>query len=87
MKTKKEDPTEFSTKKDAIRIILDDTKAFETSLNYAVNYCDAAMMMDEGTIEFETQMLYILNNITHWRHPQAKEVRKKLRKSLIREKV
>ena len=69
----------MKTKKDAIRIILDDTKAFDTSLNYAVDYCDAAMLMDEGTVEFQTQMLYILNNITHWRHPQGKAVRAKLR--------
>jgi len=67
------------TKHEAIRIILDDTKAYRTSLNYAVNYCKAAMNMFPDSSEFRTQTLYILNNIKYWRHPQAKEVRKVLK--------
>jgi hypothetical protein len=69
----------MKTKKDAIRIILDDTKAFEKSLNYAVGYCDAAMLMEENTYEFEIQCLYILSNLSKWRHKEAKAVRNKLR--------
>lgn len=67
------------TKKEAIKVILSDTKSYKTSLNYAVNYCQASVMMHEDSEAFRTQVLYILNNITHWRHPQAKEVRKALR--------
>jgi hypothetical protein len=38
--------------------------------------------MEENTYEFETQCLYILNNISHWRNPQAKAVRNKLREKV-----
>jgi hypothetical protein len=64
--------------KDAIRIILSDTKSYPTSLNYAVNYCRNALSMTGK--DLAVQCLYILNNITHWRHPQAKEVRATLKK-------
>jgi hypothetical protein len=59
--------------KDALRVILSDKKSYDKSLNYAVNYCRAAMQMTG--YELEVQTLYILNNITHWRHPEAKSVR------------
>jgi len=62
---------------DAIRIILSDTEKFNTSLNYAVNYCRVALAMDGH--ELEVQCLYILNNLSSWRHAEAKEVRKILR--------
>ncbi len=58
------------TTKEAISVILSDTKSYGTSLNYAVNYCRMAMGM-EGD-ELRVQILYILNNISRWRHPQAK---------------
>ena len=63
------------TKKDAIRIVLSDKKAWDTSLNYAIHYCKEALQMKEGSGAFRVQILYILNNIQYWRHPQAKEVR------------
>lgn len=59
--------------KQAIRQILADTESYRTSLNYAVNYCRAALSM-EGE-ELRVQCLYILSNITHWRNVNAKEVR------------
>lgn len=66
-------------KKDAIRVILSDIAKYDTSLNYAVNYCIKAMKMPEDSEAFDTQALYILNNITYWRHPLAKKVRKVLK--------
>ena len=70
------------TKHEAIAVILSDKKSYNTSLNYAVNYCKAGLDMLEGSEEFEVQCLYILNNIQKWRHPQAKEVRKVLRSTI-----
>lgn len=61
----------------AINIILSDKCSYNTSLNYAVNYCRVALSM-EGE-ELQVQCLYILNNITRWRHQNAKEVRKILK--------
>lgn len=61
----------------AIRIILSDTKAYKTSLNYAVGYCRCALM--QRGEDLKVQCLYILNNITHWRHPKAKDVRATLK--------
>jgi len=59
--------------KDALAIILGDRKAYKTSLNYAVEYVRTGVYMcGEG---LRVQCLYILNNISHWRHPKAKEVR------------
>jgi hypothetical protein len=67
------------TKKEAIRIILSDKAKYTTTLNYAVNYCRAALTMEEDSEEFRVQVLYILSNLSHWRHPRAKEVREVLR--------
>jgi len=67
------------TKKEALKLILSDTKSYKTSLNYAVDYTLHALTLEEGSLEFETQILYVLNNITHWRHKDAKEVRKTLK--------
>ncbi len=69
-------PTDTEVK-EKIQIILSDRKAYPTSLNYAVNYCRFAMELTGE--DLRTQCLYILNNITHWRHPQAKEVREALK--------
>jgi hypothetical protein len=63
--------------KAAIRDILEDEKSYSTSLNYAVGYCKAALYMTGH--ELKVQTLYILNNITHWRHPKAKDVRRILK--------
>lgn len=68
----KEKSTEQEVKK-AIEIILSDKKSYQTSLNFAVNYCRAGMTLSGH--ELYVQTLYILNNITHWRHPQGKIVR------------
>jgi hypothetical protein len=58
---------------DAIRDIIEDEKSYKTSLNWAVSYCRAAL--DMGGDELRVQCLYILNNISHWRHPEAKRIR------------
>lgn len=62
---------------DSIKCILSDKKSYGTSLNYAVNYCKAAFGMKGEALR--VQCLYILNNISHWRHPLAKDVRKVLK--------
>jgi len=59
--------------KDALRIILTDRDSYSKSLNYAVNYCREALRMDDADLRM--QCLYILNNISRWRHPQARKVR------------
>jgi hypothetical protein len=63
--------------KAAIRKIIADEKSYKTSLNWAVSYCWAAMSMQGYALR--AQVPYILNNITRWRHPDAKGVRKVLR--------
>lgn len=63
--------------KACIGVILSDEKAYNKSLNYAVNYCKAAMSMTGH--DLAVQCLYILNNITGWRNPAAKSIRSVLR--------
>jgi hypothetical protein len=65
--------------KKAIVVILKDEKSYCTSLNYAVAYCSHAMRITDPH-EMKVQILYILNNISHWRHPEAKNVRMVLKK-------
>lgn len=67
------------TKKEAIQIILSDKAKYTTTLNFAIDYCRASLSMKEDSEEFRTQVLYILANLSHWRHPRAKEVREILR--------
>ena len=62
----------------ALEIILKDKKSYNTSLYWAVNYVAQGLGM-KG-YELQVQCLYILGNITKWRHPQAKEVRDVLKK-------
>ena len=76
MKEEKIESTEEEVKK-AIEVILSDKKSYKTSLNYAINYCKAARPM--SGYDLSVQTLYILNNITHWRHPEAKSVRTTLK--------
>lgn len=59
---------------DAIAVVLSDEEHYETTLNYAVNYCKAAKGMNTEALRI--QCLYIVNNLGSWRHPQAKEVRR-----------
>jgi len=68
------------TPKEAIQTILDDKEKYTTTLNYAVEYCRVALMMDENSHAFKIQCAYILENIRYWRHPKAKEVRATLKK-------
>ena len=62
---------------EAIKVILDDKKAYGGSLNWAVNYCLLSREMHEEALR--VQCLYILGNISHWRHPLAKTVRQTLK--------
>lgn len=48
------------------------------ALNYAVNYAKAGLKMVDS-YEIKVQALYILNNMTHWRGSEAKEVREILK--------
>ena len=59
--------------KEAIQEILKDKEAYKTSLNYAVNYCAAAL--SQSGHDLAVQCLYILGNISRWRNPEAKKVR------------
>lgn len=63
--------------KAAIQKILEDKKSYSTSLNYAVNYCIAAL--SQSGHELSVQCLYILNNISRWKNPEAKRVREVLK--------
>lgn len=63
--------------KACITTILSDRKAYDTSLNYAVEYCRAGLGM--SGYELKVQVLYILNNITRWRHADAKGIREVLK--------
>lgn len=63
--------------KEAIRKILEDKKSYRTSLNYAVNYCVAAL--SQSGHELAVQCLYILSNISSWRNPEAKRIREVLK--------
>jgi tRNA(Glu) U13 pseudouridine synthase TruD len=80
MKKEKIRSTEEDVKK-AVEVILSDKKSYSTSLNYAINYCKAARSM--SGYELFTQTLYILNTITHWRHPEAKSVRDTLKNFFV----
>ena len=59
----------------AFNTILDDEDS--KALNYAINYTRAGLYMTGE--ELKVQCLYILHNITHWRHPEAKAVRQALK--------
>lgn len=63
--------------KAAIQKVLEDKKAYKTSLNYAVNYCEAAL--SQSGHELAVQCLYILNNISRWKNPDARKVREVLK--------
>ena len=63
----------------AIKKILADKASYTKALNYAVEYCRYALtILNEK--EMRVQVLYILNNISHWRHADAKEVRQTLKR-------
>ena len=63
--------------KAAIQKILEDKKAYKTSLNYAVNYCIAAL--SQSGHELAVQCLYILSNISRWKNPEVRKVREVLK--------
>lgn len=61
----------------AISVILNDRANYSKTLNWAVDYCRAGMTM--GGHDLKVQCLYILSNISRWRHPEAKSVRDTLK--------
>ena len=65
--------------KKLVMVILSDRKNYSKSLNYAVGYCQYFMTIDNEE-EARVQALYILNNLSSWRHERAKEVRDGLKK-------
>lgn len=69
----------MSKVRNAIRKILADTASYPKSLNYAVEYCRYALHITDPH-EMKVQCLYILGNITRWRHEDSKEVREILKK-------
>lgn len=54
------------------------TCAGNKALNYAVGYAEAGLALREPKA-IQVQCLYILNNISSWRGPIAKETRETLR--------
>lgn len=66
----------------ALDVILSDSDNYARSLNYAIHYTRAARAMTGA--DLRTQCLYILGNITRWRHPRAKYVRDTLREFATR---
>lgn len=71
------------TVKEALQVILNDTKHYGTSLNWAINYVKAASCMQEGSEELRVQCLYILTNLEHWtvkQNPLARSVKDALRR-------
>lgn len=64
----------FEAVQKAICVILSDRANYEKSLNYAVNYCEAALILPPEALRL--QCLYIVTNIVGWRHPKAKAIRK-----------
>ena len=61
---------------DALRKIVANQDA--KALNYCVNYAKAGLYMSYID-ELKTQVLYVLNNMTHWRGDDAKLVRTTLK--------
>ncbi len=81
LKKTKQRPSEEEVKS-AIRTILSDKDSYTKSLNYAVNYCRYGL--ETTGEELRVQCLYILNNISHWRHADAKSVRDILKRFSVR---
>lgn len=64
----------------ALAVILADRD--RPALAYAIGYAQHALDLcnAQGSAKaLQVQLLYVLNNITHWRHPEAKQVRTTLR--------
>lgn len=61
--------------KQALQMIIDNREA--KALNYAVNYAIAGLQMTGR--ELKVQVLYVLNNMTHWRGREAKQCRQILK--------
>ena len=59
----------------ALERIVENSKS--KALNYCMNYAKVGLGM--SGYELYVQVLYVLNNMTHWRGPEATEVRKTLK--------
>ena len=60
---------------DAFRTIIMNREA--KALNYAVNYAQVGLELHGKDLFY--QVLYVLNNMTHWRGTEAKAVRDTLK--------
>ena len=73
-------PTKLDVKS-ALMLIVDNREA--KALNYCVNYAKYGIELVDNDFpidELKTQLLYVLNNMTHWRGDTAKAVRVTLKK-------
>jgi len=59
--------------RDHLKVMLLDEKSHGTTLNWAINYTANALYAPEH--ELKDRLIRILGNMTHWRHPQAKQCR------------
>lgn len=64
------------TVQEALQTIVDNADA--PALNYAVNYAKYGLHVTDPH-ELAVQCTYVLNNISHWRHPSARQVRDTLK--------
>lgn len=64
------------TIREALQAIVD--HAEEPALNYAVNYAQYGVGLDDSE-ELRVQCLYVLNNLAYWRGDVAHEVRETLK--------
>lgn len=67
--------------KKALDIMYEDKAAHPKSLNWAINRIIQARLaiLAGDTEELNVRCLYIINDISHWRHPEAKWVRDTIR--------
>ncbi len=84
---------EDMTVKEALELIVSNSSLM--SLSYAIGYAEFALTLisygEQETQGFKTQMLYVLNNLTHWRQTklstttaaEIKECRAVLKKASV----
>ena len=72
------------TKKEALQTIVDNQD--NPALNYAINYAKVALTMSEQSGNYETQLIYVLSNLSGWRQnkkfPITKETIKLVKDTL-----
>lgn len=76
----KVEPITLSAVKSSLRTLL--LHRNEKSLNYAINYAEYALSVTTPS-EMRVQLLYILNNMTHWRGMVATDVRNTFKRFIV----